>query len=1206
MSFYLRKSVKVGPLRFNLSKSGIGVSTGLKRFRVGTGPRGNYVHMGVGGIYYRKTLPTGGKPGGGKRASGAGGGSPPPLPGEGSLPPPFVPPVPMTEIESGDVSRMAHSSSAELLQELNDKRTLTTWWPVVAVACGVVLLLMMVKGFSPILLVMWLILSVYLGFTTYTRDALRKTVVLLYDFEPSLEHAFENLHQAASILSKCSGCWHIAASGKVGDGRYHAGASSLVDRKQTSIRAQSPGFLKTNVETVAITVGRQTLYFFPDRLLVYDEGRIGAVGYDEIKVAVKQTRFIEDGTPPRDARVVDHTYRYVNKNGTPDKRFSNNARLPICLYDEMHFTSRSGLNEVLQVSHCGVGISLAESIRAFGKLARPGIPSEKLLQETLPPSVPANVAGKKSSLFSPIPASIPSHASPNGIPHQVPSGPIPRDIILPGACERPPEFSIVGKRVEDYTHLRAVGPQVESTFTPPPLRSSLPGTPPPPQRIPMPPSPSVSVHSTAPPKKYRPLQWIAPGETVEVAGRTISGMVYTSLVNLDSGSEPSAINRSAQVGRHAPTPEDLSYYPNYSGLSPSGRAFYLDWLAKGRREHVPDRVPTGYVFLFFYGIERRVLVEEDRDPALWSEVLDLLKAYGLTRSSCSLASYLGDFLHFSSYQAGPEEYSRNCRMLLQLQGRRASETAMALALANHHRTDSPIDWSMGLSVAMNLEESRRSVVTERTGETFTAMFRNRFQDIYPDGMKLKASKRDHTVRYQTGNATLSPRFNSYGSGGNNSDAATLARVPGVMKVPSQFKNLSSIWNQCIEDLSGYSWAMSKLSSAKAVSNQDRFKAHMALPSQIRRDHPHPLAKDFTEVFQTCPTSGDIRFAPVGLLAGLLGFEERATLTQAQSGDVAALAESLGYTIAPHPEILNLPLGWSQEVALAAWQGSPKPSKELGGLLRLLYLAILVASADGVADEAELEVFHQTIPVSADFDRIQIRATEAALTRDSHVASKQLLRIAKSIYQKERGTVFKLLVHIACSDGVLSTDENRLLRRISKAFELGEDALDDLLTEDSTFQTVTVSRGKASTKGEAIPQPIHPATSSFSLNKDRIAALTAETAEVVSILAKALEEESESQEDTIPIAAGASSAPSPSVPDWMQSLESRYHLAFIEMITVTNGLSIDLAIIAGRHHLMTDDLVDGINGWSDEALGDFLIEMTDGNQATLRRDLLPNN
>lgn len=56
MGFYLRKSFRAGPVRLNLSKSGLGVSAGVKGLRVGSGPRGNYIHAGRGGLYYRKNL----------------------------------------------------------------------------------------------------------------------------------------------------------------------------------------------------------------------------------------------------------------------------------------------------------------------------------------------------------------------------------------------------------------------------------------------------------------------------------------------------------------------------------------------------------------------------------------------------------------------------------------------------------------------------------------------------------------------------------------------------------------------------------------------------------------------------------------------------------------------------------------------------------------------------------------------------------------------------------------------------------------------------------------------------------------------------------------------------------------------------------------------------------------------------------------------
>src|SRR5437763_1435460 len=56
MGLFFRKSLRFGPLRINFSKSGIGLSAGVKGLRVGTGPRGNYISGGRYGVYYRQSL----------------------------------------------------------------------------------------------------------------------------------------------------------------------------------------------------------------------------------------------------------------------------------------------------------------------------------------------------------------------------------------------------------------------------------------------------------------------------------------------------------------------------------------------------------------------------------------------------------------------------------------------------------------------------------------------------------------------------------------------------------------------------------------------------------------------------------------------------------------------------------------------------------------------------------------------------------------------------------------------------------------------------------------------------------------------------------------------------------------------------------------------------------------------------------------------
>jgi hypothetical protein len=56
MGFFIRKAFKAGPLRFNLSKGGIGVSAGATGARLGLNRNGAYVYGGRYGLYYREHL----------------------------------------------------------------------------------------------------------------------------------------------------------------------------------------------------------------------------------------------------------------------------------------------------------------------------------------------------------------------------------------------------------------------------------------------------------------------------------------------------------------------------------------------------------------------------------------------------------------------------------------------------------------------------------------------------------------------------------------------------------------------------------------------------------------------------------------------------------------------------------------------------------------------------------------------------------------------------------------------------------------------------------------------------------------------------------------------------------------------------------------------------------------------------------------------
>ncbi|HEX8154302.1 MAG TPA: DUF4236 domain-containing protein [Thermoanaerobaculia bacterium] len=347
MGFYLRKSVSVGPFRFNLSGSGVGMSVGVPGFRVGSGPRGNYVRIGRGGIYYQQTLPSGA----------------PARPAQPYDTPriPIRTHEPLREIESVSASLIVDSSSEELLAEIRRKRAMPSLTPL-AIAFAILAIFVGLNGSGAVFIAACVLGCAAIVAARY-RDKVAKTAVILYELEPHVESSFQRFTEWAEAVSSTRRAWHISATGTVHDRKYHAGASALVQRTPTSLRIAEPPFLRTNVPVFAVGAGRQTLYFLPDRLLVYDASGVGAIHYPSLDVTVSSQRFIETESLPSDATVVGHTWRYVNKSGGPDRRFSNNPQIPICNYDELHLRTASGLNEVVQLSRAGIGEGFASAIR---------------------------------------------------------------------------------------------------------------------------------------------------------------------------------------------------------------------------------------------------------------------------------------------------------------------------------------------------------------------------------------------------------------------------------------------------------------------------------------------------------------------------------------------------------------------------------------------------------------------------------------------------------------------------------------------------------------------------------------------------------------------------------------------------------------------------------------------------------------------------
>jgi Protein of unknown function (DUF4236) len=335
MGWYLRKSFGVGPLRLNLSKSGIGYSLGVRGARIGVGPRGSYVRLGRGGVYYQKYLSTDSS----RTARPSG------FPRTANIEELGTP------VLTAPASQLCDSTSDSLLQEIRQKHRKIRLAPLFAVFSGLLIFGLLSARISVGVVIATAAISVWVHVVLVRRDWEQKLVVINYDFDASARSRYVQFLNAVQTFASSGRIWRVGSVRSGVNRKYHAGANALLERKVTSLGLAAPFGFQTTVAVWSMRLGNQTFYFFPDRILVFEGSDVGSISYESVSVSVGQTQFVEEDDVPSDAQVVGSTWRYVNKNGSPDRRFNNNRQFPVVLYSQINISTAAGLNVALESSN---------------------------------------------------------------------------------------------------------------------------------------------------------------------------------------------------------------------------------------------------------------------------------------------------------------------------------------------------------------------------------------------------------------------------------------------------------------------------------------------------------------------------------------------------------------------------------------------------------------------------------------------------------------------------------------------------------------------------------------------------------------------------------------------------------------------------------------------------------------------------------------
>lgn len=354
------------------------------------------------------------------------------------------------------------------------------------------------------------------------------------------------------------------------------------------------------------------------------------------------------------------------------------------------------------------------------------------------------------------------------------------------------------------------------------------------------------------------------------------------------------------------------------------------------------------------------------------------------------------------------------------------------------------------------------------------------------------------------------------------------------------------------------------------------------------------------------------------IAALLGQSAKENFTLTESRELALAVQGLGYCIEPDPRYGAGNYWGSQELGIFPPVGGPvdRPSAQFLGASALLQLCLLVAAADGSVERSELDRFRLFIEGQYQFspqEHQRLIVLETLLVRNPAAAKVTLGRTAKRVPQEKHLVIAQFLVEIAAADSVISPKEHKALGRIFDALNLPQETLQAIIrTLAPTTSEVVIQEATSAVSGETIPVRRSPTAepNPFALDMSRVAAISAETNEVIGLLARAMED----PDDTLSKRSGSIgngtqdlswarlntvSAPAPPPPGessetptdlrQLASLDTRFHPVLRELLKSEQWTRLDFEGLSRRHQMMPFGLIEALNEWSNEHLGEQLLD-----------------
>ena len=527
-----------------------------------------------------------------------------------------------------------------------------------------------------------------------------------------------------------------------------------------------------------------------------------------------------------------------------------------------------------------------------------------------------------------------------------------------------------------------------------------------------------------------PGRWIAQNQNISVGKYLISkGFIYVGgiLKGLDQYStESSLIDPILPIDDLNPdySGDQMGYWPTYSDISASSRAAYLEWLA-GRRDN--PNVNIGYVFLYFYGIERRLLVDKANGQvtnqelqALFYEVKRLLNVYGKNRS---FHKYALNFISHIWILNGAKGTVNDELLVFN----NYFSPVFQYLLAKVVNEEKPVPANLAFAWVKGDPEFRLRTPARRCSNEFRSLFEKRYIETFqPDGLLIKPNKTKLSISYTPASSSLrgyeSVKFD----------------LPDPTRLKSQAKKLFDLAEKCTDDLEPYS---------RFLGRKGNSRDSVAAIAQLPVDLINHLKIDKIEnikkyLYDTCID----QYSTISVKSLLEAIKEESLyrLNKNECETIAFLVESVGFGMAPDIRFHGAKVELDGMLVIFSGGHDPgfRPSNDFKAVGTILRLGSIITKIDGKVSSGEVNFLKELIEGNKELTDLERKSLQAYLhwRLVEPVNVKGLKAQLSDLKSEDKKSISDILINVACADGHVDAAEIKQLEKLYGYLGLEKDSI----------------------------------------------------------------------------------------------------------------------------------------------------------------------